>query len=135
MLTESDIAAIESVGAGLDKAALASDWGALAALLTEDAVFMAPNGPAVEGRAAIQEWIESIGLVMAEHTFEFTDIGGHGDVAYGRAKYTETFTVGGATPAIADAGKVLGVLRRQPDDSWLIAVWCWNSDLPVAEDV
>jgi uncharacterized protein (TIGR02246 family) len=133
-LSDEDVAAIRSLGAALDEAALASDWGALAALLTNDAVFMPPNGPAVEGRAAIQEWIESIGLVMTEHTFEFTHVGGHGDVAYGRANYTETFTVGGVATAMEDAGKVLGILRRQPDNSWLIAVWCWNSDLPAATE-
>ena len=133
-LTDEDIAAIRSLGAELDEAALASDWGALAALLTEDAVFMPPNGPAVEGRGAIQEMIESSGMVMTAHTFEFTDIGGHGDVAYGRAQYTEAFTVGGVAPPIEDAGKVLGILRRQPDNSWLIAVWCWNSDLPLPQD-
>ena len=132
-LSEEDVAAIRSLGEALDEAALASDWGALAALLTEDAVFMPPNGTTMEGRAAIQESIESIGLVMTEHTFEFTDVGGQGDIAYGRANYTETFTVGGVAPAIEDAGKVLGILRRQPDDSWLIAVWCWNSDLPLPE--
>ena len=132
-LSDEDVAAIRSLGAALDEAALASDWGALAALLTEDAVFMPPNGPAVEGRAAIQEWIESIALVMTAHTLEFTDVGGHGDVAYGRANYTETFTVGGVAPAIEDAGKVLGILRRQPDNTWLIAVWCWNSNLPLPE--
>ena len=134
MLTEEDIAAIKSVGAALDQAALASDWGALAALLTEDAVFMPPNGPAVEGRGAIQVWIESLGIVMTEHTFEFTNVAGQGDVSYGRATYAEAYTVGGVAPAIEDAGKVLGVLRRQPDNSWLIAAWCWNSDLPVPED-
>ena len=132
-LTEEDIATIRSLGAALDEAALASDWGALAALLTEDAVFMPPNGPAVEGRGAIQEWIESSGIVMTAHTFEFTDVGGQGDVAYGRATYTEAYTLGGVAPAIEDAGKVLGVLRRQPDNSWLIAAWCWNSDLPLPE--
>ena len=42
-LSEEDVAAIKSLGAALDEAALASDWGALAALLTEDAVFMPPN--------------------------------------------------------------------------------------------
>jgi ketosteroid isomerase-like protein len=130
LFTGEDIAAIESLGAALDEAALASDWAALAALLTEDAVFMPPNGPAIEGRSVIQEWIESTGLVMTEHTFEFTDIGGQGDVAYGRGNYTETFTVGGAAPAVEGIGKVLGVLRRQPDNTWLIAAWCWNSDLP-----
>ncbi len=133
-LTEEDVAAVRSLGAALDEAALASDWGALAALLTENAVFMPPNGPAVEGRAAIQEWIESLGILMTAHTFEFIDVGGQGDVAYARATYTEAFTVGGAAPAIEDAGKVLGILRRQPDNSWLIAVWCWNSDLPVPGD-
>jgi ketosteroid isomerase-like protein len=133
-LTEEDIAAINSVGVALDEAALASDWGALAALLTEDAVFMLPNGPAVEGRAAIQGFIESMGLVITEHTFEFTHIEGQRDVAYGRASYTETFTVGDLATAIEDAGKGLALLRRQPDNSWLIAVWCWNSDLPVPTD-
>lgn len=133
-LTEEDIAAINSLGAALDEAALAGDWGALASLLTEDAVFMPPNTPAVEGRAAIQEWIESTGLVMTEHTFEFTHVSGQGDLAYARATYTEAYTLGGVAPAIEDAGKVLGILHKQPDDSWLIAAWCWNSDLPVPED-
>ena len=129
-LTEEEIAAVRAVGVALDEAALASDWGALAALLTEDSVFMPPNGPPVEGRVAIQEWIESMDLVMTAHTFQFTDIGGQGDFAYGRASYTETFTVGGAAPAVEDTGKVLGLLCRQPDSTWLIAAWCWNSDLP-----
>ena len=130
-ISEQDVAAIQAVGKALDEAALASDWGALAALLTEDAVFMPPNGPAVEGRAAIREFIESTGLVMTEHTFEFTHIDGIGDTAHARAKYTEAFTIGGVAPAIEDTGKVLGILRRQPDNSWLIAAWCWNSDLPL----
>lgn len=133
-LTEDDIAAVNSLGAAVDQAALASDWGALAALLTEDAVFMPPNGPAVEGRGAIRAWLKSIGLVMTEHTFEFTDIRGQGDIAYCRAAYTEAYTVGDLAPEIEDAGKTLGVLCRQPDNSWLIAAWCWNSDLPVPED-
>ena len=133
-LSEEDIAAIKSIGPALDEAALAGDWDAIAALFTEDVVLMPPNGTTIEGRGVFREWVESLGLVATEHMIEFTDVGGHGDVAYGRANYAETVTVGGVTPAVEDVGKILTILRRQPDNSWLIAVWCWNSDLPLPEE-
>jgi len=128
LLSTEDIAAIKSLGEALDKAAKASDWVALAALLTEDVVFYPPNAPAVKGRTTIQEWIESIGLKMLEHSFVFTEIDGQGDIAYGIATCKETFILGDVATPLKDEETVMGILRRQPDNSWKIDRWCWNSD-------
>ncbi len=110
----------------------ASDWAALAALYTEDAVFMAPNAPAVEGRAAIRAWLEPFPPIEYEGTV--VEIDGRGDLAFVRGNYSETYTVEGAPEPIHHAGKYVEIWRRQPDGSWLIAVEIWNSDLPLPEE-
>ena len=133
-LSEADVAAIKSIGPAVDRAVLAGDWGAVVAVMTEDGSWMPPNSPAIQGRAALKAWVEAFDLTMTEHKLELFEVGGHGDVAYARGTYAETFTLGGVTEPIADVGKNLAVLRRQPDGTWLIAVWIWNSDLPLAED-
>ncbi len=56
-LSDADIAAIEEGSAAFVAAANADDWGRIAALYTEDAVMMPPNGPAVQGLAAIEAFL------------------------------------------------------------------------------
>ena len=129
-LTEADIAAIKSVGRAIDQAALANDWNALVAVFTDDALMLQPNGPAYPV-TELRGMIESSGMKVMEHSLEFVEVGGQGDIAYGRAIYSETATAEGMTEPMEDSGKILSVLRRQPDGSWLISLWMWNSDLPL----
>ena len=58
-LSEEDVAAIRAITESYTQPALAADVAALTAFYSEDAVLMPPNGPAVERRAAIQEWNEA----------------------------------------------------------------------------
>ena len=129
-LTEEDVAAIKSIGPAIDQAALEGDWDAVAALFTDDAVILQPNGPAYPV-SELTGMIESTGMTVMEHSLEFVDVDGHSDIAFGRAIYSERFTVEGAAEPIEDSGKILSVLRKQPDGSWLISLWMWNSDLPL----
>jgi ketosteroid isomerase-like protein len=129
-LTEEDVAAIKSVGPAIDQAALAGDWDALVVLFTGDALMLQPNGPAYPV-TELRDMIESIGMTVMEHSLEFVDVDGHSDIAYGRAIYSETFTLEGVAEPIEDSGKILSVLRKQADGSWLISLWMWNSDLPL----
>jgi uncharacterized protein (TIGR02246 family) len=133
-LSEEDVAAIKSIGPAVDQAALAGDWGAVVAVMTEDGVWMPPNSPAIQGRATMKEWVESLGITMTEHTIELVEIDGYGDLAYARGTYAEAYTMGGLAEPTEDVGKNLAILRRQPDGSWLITVWIWNSDLPLPEE-
>ncbi|MEE9230166.1 MAG: DUF4440 domain-containing protein [Acidobacteriota bacterium] len=132
-LSEEDMAAIKSIGPAVDQAALVGDWGAVVAVMTEDGLWMPPNSPAIQGRATMKAWLESLDITMTERKIELLEIDGHGDIAYARGTYAETFTVGGVPEPIENVGKNLSILRKQPDGSWLIAVWIWNSDLPPPE--
>lgn len=132
-LTEADVAAIKSLGPSIDRTALEGDWDALFALMTEDVLWIVPNSPVIQGRAACKAWVESLGLTITEHKIEFLEIDGYGDIAYARGTYTETITVNGNAEPIEDAGNVLAIVRKQSDGSWLIAIWIGNSDRPLPE--
>jgi ketosteroid isomerase-like protein len=129
-LTDEDVAAIKSIGPNIDVTALEGDWDALVDLFTDDALILQPNGPAYPV-TELTDMIDSTGMTVMEHSLEFVDVNGHGDIAYGRAIYSERYTVEGVAGPIEDSGKILSVLRKQPDGSWLISLWMWNSDLPV----
>jgi ketosteroid isomerase-like protein len=132
-LSEDDIVAITALGPAIDKAAIEGDWNALVLMFTEDVLLMTPNCPAIEGRSSFLTWVDSLGIKISEHRVEFNEINGYGDIAYGIASYFITIRIEGAEDPIKDEGKILAILLKQPDDSWLIAVWSWNSDLPFSK--
>ena len=39
--------------------------------------------------------------------------------------------MGGSEELIEDAGKILAILRKQADGSWIVTRWITNSDLPL----
>ena len=132
-LSTEDVVAIKALGSALDTAALDGDWNALVALFSEDAVLMNPNAPTYQGRSSLLEMIESLGLTVTEHKIEFVGVDGYGDIAYARGTYAETYSVEGVEEPIKDEGKILTILRKQSDGSWLFAIWMSNSDLPLPE--
>ncbi len=131
-LSDEDIAAIRANGDAYAQSALSADWPAWAALFTDDAVNMAPNEPAIEGRPAIQAWGEAF-PTMTEFTSTPVEIDGRTDLAYIRGTYSYTATVEGAPEPVTDSGKYLVVLRKQADGSWLTTANIWNSDQPLPE--
>ena len=132
-LSDEDIAAIKAIGPAMDKAALAGDFDAALALFTEDVLVMGPNSPIFQGRSTWLEMVNSLGMTVTEHVVNLVEVDGYGDIAYGRATWKEAFSIEGVAEPIKEEGKILGIFRKQPDNSWLIAVWMWNSDLPLPE--
>ncbi len=132
-LSDEDVAAIKALGPALDKAALAGDWDAVGSLFTEDVVMMGPNSPIIQGRSTLLEVMKSSGMTVTEHVVELVEVDGYGDIAYGRATWKEAFSIEGVPEPIKEEGKILGIFRKQPDNSWLIGAWMWNSDLPLPE--
>ena len=130
-LSEEDIAAIEVTSEAFLKAVLASDWTAVAATYTDDAVLMPPNGPAVEGRANIQTFFESF-PPLNEFNLSNVETTGRGDLAYVRGTYKMTIAPEGRDK-FDDSGKYLEIRRKQADGSWLIARDMFSSDLPLSQ--
>lgn len=129
-ISDADIARLRAMAGEFARAAMARSDSANAAQYSETAVFMPPNQPAVEGRAAIQAWFKAFPPIAA---FRLTviEVDGHGDVAYTRGRYSMTIAAAGKTPAVSDRGKFLAVHRRQADGSWLMSDDIFNSDVPL----
>jgi len=132
-LSAEDVAAIKSLAIPFDKAALGGDWNTLVASFTEDVVLMSPNGPSIQGHSAFKEMLESLGLTITEHKIEFVEVDGYGDIAYAKGTYVETYSIEGVEEPIKDKGKILTILRKQADGTWLFAIWMNNSNLPLPE--
>ncbi len=130
-LSDADIAAIEERVESFAAAANADDWGGVAALYTEDGVLMPPNGPAVQGRAAIEAFFAafppSSGL-----TLNPAEIDGRGDLAFVRGTYSLTLEIEGME-RVQETGKYIDIRRKQEDGSWLIAVDIFNTDTPLEQ--
>jgi len=129
-LLETDRAAIMALLEKDTQAGRASDWNALTALYATDAVRMPPNQPTVTGRDAIRAFHGQFPK-LDSFAFSLIELDGRGDLAWYRGKYAMSFTLPGTKQSMADSGKLVAVLRKQPDGSWLTVADIWNSDLPV----
>lgn len=127
-LTDADRNAIRAVVANFDTALLAGEWPAVVSVYAEDGMLLPPNAPAVQGRAAIENFLRGLPKITAFKQ-SVVEIEGQGDLVYPRGTYEMTMMPPGATAPLKDTGKVLAVWRKQPDGSWLVLRVMWNSDL------
>jgi len=130
-ITDDDVAALRQAVERYVQTSLAGEWDAWTALSSDDAVFLQPNGPAIEGRTALRAWIEGF-RGMESFTATPIDIHGRGDLAYVRGTYA--FALGPAAAVqMADNGKWVTIYRKQDDGSWRIVRNIWNSNEPVPQ--
>jgi ketosteroid isomerase-like protein len=122
-----DTAAIRSTIGPWTKSAVDRDWDAFLALCTNDVVFMQPDGATIESTAA-RSWLESYPIIK-RFEFDFDQIEGQGDLAYGRGGFRMTVEVDGS-PAEVD-GKFVDIFRRDAQGEWKYAVVIWNSNTPI----
>ncbi len=130
-LSDADIAAIEEVDESWAAAANGDDWGGLAALYTEDAILMPPNGPVVQGRAAIEAFFVAFPPTSG-WTLNPVEIDGRGDLAFVRGTFSTMIEMEGM-PAVQETGKYIEIRRKQADGSWLLAVDIFNSNTPLEQ--
>ncbi len=127
MLTDADVTAIRQIGQDHARATLAGETDRILAMRADDIVWMPPNAPIVSGKDAVRQFLAAsppaVGFTITPRHTE-----GSADLAYDRGAYVYSMVVEGDT--VHDTGKYLVVLRRQPDNSWLIAAEMWSSDAP-----
>ena len=134
-LSDEDVVAIKAIGPALDKASLATDIDAIAELYTMDTLLMNQNEPIIQGRAGVVEYYKAFETVttMKEHKHELLEVDGYGDIAYARGAYKVVYVMEGIDEPVEDKGKTLLIFRKQSNSTWLIALFSWNSDLPISD--
>lgn len=130
-LSPADEARIRSVDSAFMAAANAGDADAVAAVYASDGALLAPNLPPQRGRDAIKAFWG--GFLDAYHVrFEVASdtIEGRGDLAYNRGHYRFTAVPRAkGAPGVADEGKFIEILKKQPDGSWKYVLDMYSSNL------
>jgi uncharacterized protein (TIGR02246 family) len=131
---EADVAAIQQLISDEVAAVAAGDLEAWLALFTEDVVMMPANEPTVTGKDAVRAWGQPL---FEGFDIEETQSPEELEIAGGWAFTVTTFTFQ-ATPheggdTTVESGRIMWIMRRQPDGGWKAARLIWNSDFPPAE--
>jgi uncharacterized protein (TIGR02246 family) len=107
------------------------DAAGVAALYTNDATVLPPNSEMAQGRQAIQDlWSSIMQMGFKDVKLTTVKVGGSGDTIYEIGKYTGMVQPAGSA-GIADSGKYVVVMKRQPDGTWKLAVDIWNTSMPL----
>jgi len=126
MLSAADTAAIQGLVQPWTTACLDRDWDAALAMCTDDVVFMPPDEPTVQG-SAVRDWLERY-PIMKQFEWDFDQIEGQGDLAFGRGWFHVVLEVPEGTTTMD--GKFVDVFERGTDGKWRIAVLMFSSNAP-----
>jgi ketosteroid isomerase-like protein len=130
-LSASDSAGIAAADSAFVAAVNSGDATAVTAVYASDASLLPPNLPVQRGRAAIRTFWGGL-LDAYTVTFEISPdiLEGRGDLAYEMGHYRFTAVPKAkSAPGIADEGKFVDILKKQPDGTWKYAVDIYNSNL------
>jgi len=121
-----DEAEIRAAERALEQALQSADPTAWVYSYTEDAVFVAPGAPAVQGRAALLQMAKAM-KPLSSVSIQPMRTEGSGDLAtvYGHASW-----VSGRPPEAGSVAKVRGIIvwRKEADGQWRVAQELLNAD-------
>ena len=116
-----DPAPINEVRTKFQAAYNAGDASAVAALYTDDAVSLPDHHPAVQGKAAIQSYLqETFAQYAATMAITPSDTEIVGNFAHEHGTYTIKVTPKSGGETVADDGKYVVILKRGADGAWKI---------------
>jgi ketosteroid isomerase-like protein len=101
----------------------------VAAIYADNGRVLAPNTPAVSGRAAITAFMATMAPMKPALTLTTQSVAANGPLAVEMGTYSFTMTPPGAPAPITDTGKYL-VHWHKVGDKWMMVDDIWNSDLP-----
>ena len=127
---ETDIAALSRLQHQVDSAIIDGDTDRYLTMITDDAVLMPPNGPAVRGKEAIGLWNRAMSAQVRITAYSSRDdeVVVDDDWAFRRAAMDWTLMPVAGGAAIRDSGKYIIIYRRQQDGSWKVARDIWSSN-------
>ena len=123
MFDETEIRAAERA---LEQALQSPDPTAWVFSYTEDAVFVAPSAPAVQGRAALLQMAKAM-KPLSSVSIQAVRTEGSGSLA---TVYAHASWVSGRPPEAGSIAKVRGIIvwRKEADGQWRVAQELLNAD-------
>jgi uncharacterized protein (TIGR02246 family) len=118
-------AGIEAVNATFMKLVAEKNAAGLAALYTDGARILPPNGPPIEGRDAIEQFFGTIVQGIAKVQLDTVEVEGHGDTAH----EVEALAFFDANGTKIDEGKAI-VIWKKVGDEWKLHRDMFSSNLP-----
>ena len=111
----------------MDNAAIMATWA-------EDGVALLPSTTPTAGKAAIGKFLEAAtqqlaGYKMLKVEMDFQGIEVHGDCASEWGYEHQVVQPPDGKPVIDSYGKLLLVLRREPDGNWRVTREMWNQGM------
>jgi uncharacterized protein (TIGR02246 family) len=130
-LSAADVAAIRATDSAFAAAANAGDVDGVIAVYAGDASLLPPNLPPQKGRNAIRAfWGGFLNAYTVRFEIGSDTIEGRGDLAYNLGHYRFTAVPKAqADPGVADEGKFLEILKKQPDGRWKYVLDMYSSNL------
>lgn len=129
--TQDDMVAVSRMTVSLDRIAAEADLEAFLEYVSEDAVYMPPDEPAIVGKQAIRNWYanhyEHFTVDLQHEPLE-TDVFGDIIIHRGNALFSMTPRAGGES--MSAYNKYLFVIKKQPDGSLKIWRAIFNSNVP-----
>ncbi len=123
--------AIDSQNAKFTAAYNRQDAAGVAALYTQNATALPPNGKMLQGRSAIKESNQAeFAMGLKDLQLSTVSLNVFGDHAHEIGKFTITLPPKGEE-VMKDSGKYLVIWKKQADGTWLIDKDIWNSSVPL----
>jgi ketosteroid isomerase-like protein len=131
VLSAADLAGIRAADSSFMVAINAGDVDALAAVYAGTAALLPPNLPPQRGRNAIRSfWAGFLNAYTVRFEIGSDTIEGRGDLAYNMGHYRFTAVPKSrADPGVADEGKFVEILKKQPDGTWKYVIDMYSSNL------
>ena len=102
-------------------ATTASDLQTVLTLMSEDAVFLVPGQPPMQGKRAFAEAFQAmVPIVRIEATHENREIEIHGNIAWCWSYLSVTITPRNGGQSSRRTGHTLSILRKEPEGNWVV---------------
>jgi uncharacterized protein (TIGR02246 family) len=131
-----DLAKIHQLQNRDKKASLAHDFDTLLSLWSNDGVLNSPDGPTIQGKQAIAKQMakyraagKNYNVIEYEHNFNEIKI--LNDRVFEWGSYHGTSEAVDTGERSTETGKLMRILKRQPDGNWNCARAIWNVDSTV----
>jgi ketosteroid isomerase-like protein len=129
--TEADVAAIQKIWEGYTTGVNTGDANLWISLWDENGIRLAPDAPAVHGKAQILPGVQkAFGAFKLKIDIRSEEIVILGDRAFSSGTFTRKMAPKTGGPESFFEGKFLTIFKRQPDGSWKIYRDCFNSNAP-----